>query len=44
MTPVKRRQAGRTYADKTAVTEIAAMFGVGRTTKYRHLQQREVTA
>jgi DNA invertase Pin-like site-specific DNA recombinase len=37
MTPAKRRQAERMYADKTPVTEIAAVLGVGRATVYRSL-------
>lgn len=44
MTPAKQRQAECMYADKTPVTEIAAVLGVGRATVYRHLQQREVSA
>jgi DNA invertase Pin-like site-specific DNA recombinase len=44
MTTAKQRQAERMYADKTPVTEIAAVLGVGRATVYRHLQQREVSA
>lgn len=37
MTPAKVRQAERMYADKTPVTEIAAVLGVGRATIYRTL-------
>jgi DNA invertase Pin-like site-specific DNA recombinase len=38
MTPAKQRQAERMYADKTPVTEIAAVLGVGRATVYRSLK------
>jgi DNA invertase Pin-like site-specific DNA recombinase len=37
MTPAKQRQANRMYADKTPVSEIAAVLGVGRATIYRAL-------
>ena len=37
MTPAKQRQAERMYADKTSVTEIAAVLWVGRATVYRSL-------
>ena len=44
MTPAKRRQAERMYADKTPVTEIAAVLGVGRATVYRSLPTSSSTA
>lgn len=37
MTPAKQRQAERMYAEKTSVTEIASVLGVGRATVYRSL-------
>jgi IS30 family transposase len=40
LTPAKRRQAERVYADKTPVTEIAAVLGVERATVYRSLTPR----
>lgn len=44
MTPAKRRQAERMYADKTPVTEIAAVLGVGRATVYRSLTASSTNA
>jgi DNA invertase Pin-like site-specific DNA recombinase len=38
MTPAKQRQAERMYVDKTPVSEIAAVLGVGRATVYRALK------
>jgi DNA invertase Pin-like site-specific DNA recombinase len=40
MTPAKVRQAERMYADKTPVSEIASVLGVGRATVYRALSGR----
>lgn len=38
MTPAKQRQVERMYADKTPVSEIAAVLGVGRAMVYRSLK------
>jgi len=44
MTPAKQRQAERMYADKTPVSEIAAVLSVGRATVYRALNAADGVA
>jgi len=44
MTPAKPRQAERMYADKTPVSEIAAVLGVGRARVYRALNAADGVA
>jgi DNA invertase Pin-like site-specific DNA recombinase len=44
MTPQKLRAAQKLHRDGTSIPEIAQTLGVGRTTVYRHLQERAETA